>query len=186
MWPCRTRYAMSALPLAGSALGLSWATGRVSASACASRCLRQSTIEPRRLLKQRCSTISSSLQRRCTRRCACLVRVAYLSSCVLTLRASVCSYYDVLCELLMTQLRDGGLAVIGGKRYYFGTGGGTESFAVALSKTGVLECTVARVFDDGKSNIREMLLVRRLPSPAQRPLHEQQDGVSRDNDVSMD
>lgn len=105
---------------------------------------------------------------------------------MLTLRASVCSYYDVLCELLMTQLRDGGLAVIGGKRYYFGTGGGTESFAVALSKTGVLECTVARVFDDGKSNIREMLLVRRLPSPAQRPLHEQQDGVSRDNDVSMD
>ena len=57
--------------------------------------------------------------------------------------------------------RPHGIALIGAKRYYFGTGGSIAAFRDALSQLKPsLECEAARVIDNGHSNIREVLRVR--------------------------
>ncbi len=60
-----------------------------------------------------------------------------------------------------------GVAYVATKRYYFGVGGGTKCFCDALlsnRRTGdsQFEIDTLEVYDDGASNIRELLLVRRL------------------------
>lgn len=57
-------------------------------------------------------------------------------------------------------------ALVACKRYYFGTGGGTNLFRQACTKQGSLEVTSAKIFDDGKSNIREILEVKRPEATA--------------------
>ena len=58
----------------------------------------------------------------------------------------------------------GGVALVAAKRFYFGVGGGTAAFLSLLRKqragAGVaLSAEVVRVFEDGASNIREILRV---------------------------
>jgi len=78
--------------------------------------------------------------------------------CFIT-RIVLCRYYAVLVELIVQQLRPGGAALVAGKRYYFGTGGGTQSFAAAAAKHPLLSCEVGLVISDGASNIREVLVI---------------------------
>uniref|UniRef100_A0A7S0CBI4 Uncharacterized protein n=1 Tax=Proboscia inermis TaxID=420281 RepID=A0A7S0CBI4_9STRA len=54
-----------------------------------------------------------------------------------------------------------GVAYVATKRYYFGVGGGSDAFREAATKL-QLRVDVAGVYDDGKSNIRELLKVTRV------------------------
>jgi hypothetical protein len=48
------------------------------------------------------------------------------------------------------------------KRYYFGVGGGTETLMEIFARhSSEYYCSVVKVYDDGISNIREILEVRR-------------------------
>jgi len=66
--------------------------------------------------------------------------------------------YKDLSDLLGRCLGDGGVAWFAGKRFYFGCGGGTISFAAHLRELG-FSVHVARTFEDGRSNIREILQI---------------------------
>lgn len=60
-----------------------------------------------------------------------------------------------------------GIAYIATKRYYFGVGGGTSCFCNALlhnrrTEDAQFHVETLEVYDDGASNIRELLLVKRL------------------------
>jgi hypothetical protein len=60
-----------------------------------------------------------------------------------------------------------GIAYIATKRYYFGVGGGTSCFCDALlhnrqTEDSQFHVETLEVYDDGVSNIRELLLVKRL------------------------
>jgi hypothetical protein len=60
---------------------------------------------------------------------------------------------------------DTGVAFIASKRYYFGVGGGTDSFREALaglSSFGQFHVDTLKVYDNGAGNIRELLQVKRL------------------------
>ena len=46
-------------------------------------------------------------------------------------------------------------------RYYFGVGGGTEEFMRLVEGSSTLQCDVVKIFEDGVSNIREIIAVRR-------------------------
>ena len=63
-----------------------------------------------------------------------------------------------------------GVAFIATKRYYFGVGGGSDAFRAELEAMKLRDATfnveVVQVYDDGASNIRELLKVTSLsPSP---------------------
>jgi hypothetical protein len=52
---------------------------------------------------------------------------------------------------------------VAAKRFYFGVGGGTAAFVAQLdAKHTGLRHSVARVFEDGSSNIREIVLVQHV------------------------
>ena len=53
--------------------------------------------------------------------------------------------------------RPSGVAFVATKRYYFGTGGGTRAFVAALPSQ--LRADVVSTFEDGASNLREILRV---------------------------
>jgi hypothetical protein len=55
-----------------------------------------------------------------------------------------------------------GTAYIATKRYYFGVGGGTSCFCEALKRQTEhrFDIEILQVYDNGVSNIRELLLVR--------------------------
>ncbi|CAE7467120.1 unnamed protein product [Symbiodinium natans] len=65
-------------------------------------------------------------------------------------------YPDLLA--LLERLEPGGRAWFAGKRFYFGCGGGTASFAAAAREAG-FSVMVDKVLEDGRSNIREILLI---------------------------
>jgi Lysine methyltransferase len=68
-------------------------------------------------------------------------------------------HFDALREILKTCLRpETGVAYFAGKKYYFGCGGGTTGFAAYLGD--VFTSEVVEKFQDGKSNIREILKIR--------------------------
>lgn len=79
------------------------------------------------------------------------------------------AYYGDLCALLRALLRPGsGVALIATKRFYYGVGGGTESFitvATSPRSEGGPGLAVRKVaaFQDGSSMIRDLLEVR-VPS----------------------
>jgi SAM-dependent methyltransferase len=62
-------------------------------------------------------------------------------------------------------LAPGGSALVAAKRYYFGIGGSTMEFADLVKREGRGEwsCTLVDTIEDGKSNIREILLLKRTP-----------------------
>jgi hypothetical protein len=62
--------------------------------------------------------------------------------------------------ILNHTLSDTGRAWIAAKRFYFGTGGSTHAFTVAAKACG-LQVVTERVFEDGVSNIRDVLRVER-------------------------
>jgi hypothetical protein len=86
----------------------------------------------------------------------------------LILTAETC-YTEKVCgevaALLSTLLkRHRGVALVASKRFYFGTGGGADCFKRDAEKLG-LAVKVVAVEDDGRSNIREVMEVRRPRGP---------------------
>jgi len=73
------------------------------------------------------------------------------------------SYMLPLFNLLIRLLSSTGVALIAAKRYYFGIGGSTMEFCELVERLveGKWECMVVDTIEDGKSNIREILLLRR-------------------------
>jgi len=73
-----------------------------------------------------------------------------------------------LATLLQMHLSPTGVAILANKRYYFGVGGGTVSLESAVFATSLcsavtgtrLQCAVVRSFEDGASNIRDIIEVR--------------------------
>jgi hypothetical protein len=64
--------------------------------------------------------------------------------------------------MIQTHLVVDGVAIIGSKRYYFGVGGGTSDLEGMVARDATLRWSVARSVEDGKSNIRDIILIRRL------------------------
>jgi len=67
-------------------------------------------------------------------------------------------------ENLLSKSNDQSVAIVASKRYYFGSGlGGGTSLLMSMcdEKTSKLSAKVVRVLEDGASNIREVLLIRR-------------------------
>jgi hypothetical protein len=62
--------------------------------------------------------------------------------------------------LLGRHLRPGGVALVAGKRHYFGVGGGSGLFLEEAGRRGRVEGRTW-VMDDGRSNIREIIEVRK-------------------------
>lgn len=60
-----------------------------------------------------------------------------------------------------THLSDSGLAVIASKMYYFGVGGGTQQLKQLVACSATLEIVQSEVIEDGGSNIREILVLKR-------------------------
>lgn len=69
-----------------------------------------------------------------------------------------CEAFPMLFRLLETYLSPQGCALVAAKRFYFGCGGGTRPFLNGLPPT--LTGKVAAVYEDGQSNIREILEVQ--------------------------
>jgi len=73
-----------------------------------------------------------------------------------------------LVTLLHALLSPTGVAILANKRYYFGVGGGTISLENAISASSVrsaitgtkLQCAVVKSFEDGASNIRDIIEVK--------------------------
>lgn len=53
-----------------------------------------------------------------------------------------------------------GVAYIAAKTFYFGVGGGTNSFRALLKKEGILEVKKVATINDGASNTREILRLK--------------------------
>merc|ERR550534_2679667 len=67
--------------------------------------------------------------------------------------------FPLLVAILEKHLKADGIALFAGKRYYFGCGGGTEAFVRNLPPT--LEAKVVEVIEDKRSNIREIVEIRK-------------------------
>jgi hypothetical protein len=66
--------------------------------------------------------------------------------------------------MLQNHLNEGGTALIATKRYYFGVGGGSATLEGLLADNpncGLI-CSVVKMYEDGSSNIREILKVQRV------------------------
>ena len=70
---------------------------------------------------------------------------------------SCCKLMDAISSLLS----DSGIAIIASKRYYFGVGGGTQELA-RICASYSMSMSIARVFEDGVSNIREIVTLTRV------------------------
>lgn len=58
-----------------------------------------------------------------------------------------------------TMKRPGGKCYVGAKSFYFGVGGGVGAFLDLIEKDGCMDARIVEVFDDGKSNRREIVLL---------------------------
>ena len=74
-----------------------------------------------------------------------------------------------LWSLIRAQLRPNGVALVAAKSYYFGVGGSTADFCALVAADARFVCEAIRVFEDGKSNRREVLEVRRRDQAAAAP-----------------
>jgi hypothetical protein len=72
------------------------------------------------------------------------------------------TFGDLLC-VLKSHLKVGGAAYFAAKRFYFGLGGGTVVFSKFIKREAAALFSVesVKVFEDGLSNIREIIVVRR-------------------------
>lgn len=66
-----------------------------------------------------------------------------------------------LWQLVQTQLRPGGVALIAAKSYYFGCGGSVAEFKTLVGTDARFGCRTVRTFEDGASNRRECFAVDR-------------------------
>lgn len=48
------------------------------------------------------------------------------------------------------------------KVYYFGVGGGITDFVELVGKDGALKADIIKSYDDGKSNIRQIIKINKL------------------------
>ncbi|GJQ14782.1 hypothetical protein GpartN1_g6573.t1 [Galdieria partita] len=69
--------------------------------------------------------------------------------------------FPLLCSCLEYLLKDSGVAYLSGKCFYFGVGGGTEAFHSFLDSRKLSCVSVSRI-QDGKSNVREILQVKKI------------------------
>ena len=83
--------------------------------------------------------------------------------------AAECCYdeksFDIIIDLLDKLLSVDGVAFISGKRFYFGCGGGTASFADAVDKYVDLKQKEVWFAENGMSNVREIIQVTRKHNP---------------------
>jgi hypothetical protein len=66
-----------------------------------------------------------------------------------------------LLMMIEAHLSNTGVALIASKRFYFGVGGGTLELMELIRQCSALCCEVQQVFEDGYSNIREIISLRR-------------------------
>lgn len=60
--------------------------------------------------------------------------------------------------MVSNHLSHDGIALIASKKYYFGVGGGTFDLeTLASSSTSILKYSLVRAYEDGQSNIREVI-----------------------------
>ena len=59
-------------------------------------------------------------------------------------------------------LSPSGVALIASKRFYFGVGGGTFTLETLVKSANTLSYEVIQVFEDGCSNIREIVKLQRI------------------------
>eukprot|EP00389_Voromonas_pontica_P017172 GDKH01026877.1.p1 GENE.GDKH01026877.1~~GDKH01026877.1.p1 ORF type:complete len:245 (-),score=16.94 GDKH01026877.1:169-903(-) len=84
------------------------------------------------------------------------------------LLSSECIYrsdsFASLVDVMLRVLKPDGTAYFAAKKFYFGLDGGTAMFLrhIKLTRPDDLEVRTIRTFEDGRSNIREILAVRRL------------------------
>ena len=69
-------------------------------------------------------------------------------------------HFPALARILSESLAPNGSALFAGKRYYFGCGGGTMAFSAYLAERG-FKCEVITKIENGRSNIREILEIRK-------------------------
>lgn len=70
---------------------------------------------------------------------------------------------SLLLDLVVNCLSEDGLVILATKRYYFGVGGGSSDLASLIQeKYTMLVCHQVSSFQDGKSNIRDILVVKFL------------------------
>jgi Lysine methyltransferase len=71
------------------------------------------------------------------------------------------THFESLASILRNNLRNNySIALFAGKKYYFGCGGGTLPFKKYLEKSEFL-VTVVKVIENGVSNIREILQIKK-------------------------
>ena len=92
--------------------------------------------------------------------------LALLPARAFTLIVTSDTLYEVssiapLLALLRHCLADDGVALVASKRFYFGVGGGTLELCRRVDESGDLVHRVERVLEDGHSNIREIISLRR-------------------------
>ena len=68
-------------------------------------------------------------------------------------------HFSALKQILGESLTVNGMALFAGKKYYFGCGGGTMEFSNFLGED--FECVTFEKIEDKKSNIREILMIRK-------------------------
>ncbi len=64
-------------------------------------------------------------------------------------------------QLLKSHLGPNSIALIASKKYYFGVGGGSFALQNLIAESDEMESTVVFKADDGKSNIREIIEVKK-------------------------
>jgi hypothetical protein len=75
----------------------------------------------------------------------------------------------VFLHALRALLHRDGTALVAAKRFYFGVGGSTAAFVAAAARYGDMKCQRIKVYQDGRSNIRELVAVTwRKPAGAVR------------------
>ncbi len=67
---------------------------------------------------------------------------------------------SILIKSIRNILHINGSALIAAKRYYFGVGGSTAEFIRQVNQYGDMKCAPVRIYQDGSSNIREIVLVQ--------------------------
>jgi hypothetical protein len=66
--------------------------------------------------------------------------------------------------MVLRHLAPGGVALVASKRFYFGVGGGTYTLQSLVQQDGTLSYDVLEVYEDGLSNIREIIRLQHRSS----------------------
>jgi hypothetical protein len=68
--------------------------------------------------------------------------------------------YESFYKVLKEKLNKPGICFICSKKYYFGVGGGTSQFMDFVNTKGDFEVNVVKEFNDGMSNIRQIIEIK--------------------------